>query len=124
VLLVWSELGGGRHPQGRHAPRSERVRSGANIVPVRERRGGRTRDLASAGSDIAAGSTAGTEDKSSTKLLTEWRAATGTQDMSCVAKSVPANDFSVTFYVTRFTPGGCHVPSPTGRIEGGVDFGQ
>jgi hypothetical protein len=27
-------------------------------------------------------------------------------------------------YETRFTPGGCHVPSPAGRIEGGVVFGQ
>ncbi len=28
------------------------------------------------------------------------------------------------FYETCFTPGGCHVPSPAGRIEGGVGFGQ
>lgn len=28
------------------------------------------------------------------------------------------------FYETRFTPGGCHVPSPAGRIDGGVVFGQ
>ena len=27
-------------------------------------------------------------------------------------------------YDTRFTPGGFQVPSPTGRIEGGVSFGQ
>jgi hypothetical protein len=31
---------------------------------------------------------------------------------------------SLRFYETRFMPGGCHVPSPTGRIEGGVVFGQ
>jgi hypothetical protein len=28
------------------------------------------------------------------------------------------------FYETRFTPGGCHVPSPGGRIEGASVFGQ
>lgn len=28
------------------------------------------------------------------------------------------------FYETCFTPGGCHVPSPGGRIEGDVGFGQ
>jgi len=28
------------------------------------------------------------------------------------------------FYVTRLTSGGCQVPSPTGRIEGGSTFGQ
>lgn len=28
------------------------------------------------------------------------------------------------FYETRFTPGGCHVPLPGGRIEGGSVFGQ
>jgi hypothetical protein len=27
-------------------------------------------------------------------------------------------------YDARFTPGGFQVPSPTGRIEGGVSFGQ
>ena len=27
-------------------------------------------------------------------------------------------------YETRFTPGGCHIPSPAGRIDGGVVFGQ
>lgn len=28
------------------------------------------------------------------------------------------------FYETRFTPGGCHVPSPAGKIEGEVGVGQ
>ena len=28
------------------------------------------------------------------------------------------------FYETRFIPGGCHVPSPAGRTDGGVVFGQ
>jgi hypothetical protein len=28
------------------------------------------------------------------------------------------------FYETRFTPGGCHVPSPAGSIEGASLFGQ
>lgn len=27
-------------------------------------------------------------------------------------------------YDTRFTPGGCQVPAPAGRIDGGVVFGQ
>ncbi|KFC65814.1 hypothetical protein FG93_04630 [Bosea sp. LC85] len=27
-------------------------------------------------------------------------------------------------YDTRLIPGGCHVPSPAGRIDGGVGFGQ
>ncbi len=27
-------------------------------------------------------------------------------------------------YCTRFSPGGFHVPSPAGRIDGGVSFGQ
>lgn len=27
-------------------------------------------------------------------------------------------------YEIRFTPGGCHVPSPAGKIEGCVGFGQ
>ena len=27
-------------------------------------------------------------------------------------------------YLTFTTPGGCQVPSPGGRIEGGVSFGQ
>jgi hypothetical protein len=27
-------------------------------------------------------------------------------------------------YETRFTAGGFHVPSPAGRIDGGVVFGQ
>jgi hypothetical protein len=31
---------------------------------------------------------------------------------------------SVWFYETRFTPGGCHVPSPAGKTEGGSVFGQ
>jgi hypothetical protein len=31
---------------------------------------------------------------------------------------------SGSFYATRFIPGGCHVPSPGGRIEGGSVFGQ
>ena len=28
------------------------------------------------------------------------------------------------FYAACFNPGGCHVPSPAGRIDGGVVFGQ
>jgi hypothetical protein len=28
------------------------------------------------------------------------------------------------FYETRFIPGGCHVPSPGGKIDGGSVFGQ
>ena len=30
----------------------------------------------------------------------------------------------VGIYDTRFTPGAFHVPSPTGRIDGGAVFGQ
>jgi hypothetical protein len=31
---------------------------------------------------------------------------------------------SVSLYATRFMPGGCHVPSPGGKIEGASVFGQ
>jgi hypothetical protein len=31
---------------------------------------------------------------------------------------------SGSFYETRFTPDGCHVPSPGGKIEGASVFGQ
>jgi hypothetical protein len=31
---------------------------------------------------------------------------------------------SVSLYAIRFMPGGCHVPSPGGKIEGASVFGQ
>lgn len=33
-------------------------------------------------------------------------------------------DETFVFYETRFTPGGCHVPAPAGKIDGAVGFGQ
>lgn len=31
---------------------------------------------------------------------------------------------SAAVYDSRFKPGGCHVPVPTGKIDGGVVFGE
>jgi hypothetical protein len=37
---------------------------------------------------------------------------------------VPVAAFCMVLYETRLMPGGCQVPSPGGRIEGGSVFGQ
>jgi hypothetical protein len=40
------------------------------------------------------------------------------------AMLVPRWPLFISFYATRFMPGGCHVPSPGGKIEGASVFGQ
>jgi hypothetical protein len=48
----------------------------------------------------------------------------GDRDEAAGINVRPVVGAGTVFYDTRFTPGGFQVPSPAGRIEGGVSFGQ
>jgi hypothetical protein len=55
-----------------------------------------------------------------------WRHRLATSAIGRGRRHVPKVPKAVTqvVYETRFMPGGGHVPSPGGRIEGGAVFGQ
>ena len=48
----------------------------------------------------------------------------GEEGLDLAVEAHHVTPLSVWFYETCFIPGGCHVPLPIGRIEGGSVFGQ